>query len=298
MSVRNVAEKAAKHWPVLTASTVAAALAIALVIVVTGPDPAPTNTTLMSDSITVGVVDDGPEFDFGDLNPSGFDIDVMKYVGTQLGRPVTPTILTSAQRGSYLQSHTAKLVIATYSITPDRNSQGIDFAGPYLVTPQALLVRASDAASLSAPNGLKDQKVCTIRTTTASAVTIPQANMDSRADTTKGCVDQLDEGSATAVLTDELVLDGYADVSNGKYKVILSGVYGETQYYGIGLLGGQRTLCHQLDSVIISYLHDKWRRDFQDTLKGPANAPLATIGDFEGKYKPKDSDITAYSCKL
>jgi hypothetical protein len=59
--------------------------------------------------------------------------------------------------------------------------------------------------------------------------------------------------------------------------------------------------CLTLNTVISEYLRTQWRHDFQTELTDavaayPGNDTSG--GDFESRFKPKDSDRTTLSCKL
>lgn len=265
-----------------------------------GTSSSTATSSLTGSTIVVGIVDDAPGLAFGDRNPAGFDIDLMNAVREKLGTPVAPTILTAADRAGYLKSKKATLVISSYSITARRNKEGIDFAGPYMVSPQALLVRAR-GPRIAAKSDLKGKSVCTAKTTTGSTVPIPGADMSTHPATTRDCVDLLTSGRTDAVFTDALILYGYTHAYPGQFKVIFSGVFGELQYYGIGLLGNRHADCLKLNDVISDYLRTQWRHDFLDTLQDAAaayRASDASAGDFESQFKPKDSDMANLSCKL
>jgi glutamate transport system substrate-binding protein len=259
------------------------------------PDP-----SILTGTIIVGVVEDSPGFAVGDLNPAGFDIDLMNAIGAGLHTPVTSKPFTVPDRERMLKSRNVTIAIATYSITPSRNQRGIDFAGPYMVSPQALLIRADDT-SITTKDSLRGKSVCTEAEGTGAGVTIPGANMTTKPPTTKECVDNLRAHNTDAVFTDALILYGYARADPGKFKVVLPGVFGELQYYGIGLPGHHHADCLKLNAVISDYLRTQWRHDFQVELpEAVAAYPGSDTngGDFESHFKPKDSDMAALSCKL
>ncbi len=256
--------------------------------------------SILTGTIIVGILDDVPGFAAGDLNPAGFDIDLMHAIGAGLHTPVTSTPLTNADRAPLLDRSNLTIAIAGYSITTDRNKQGIDFAGPYMVNPQALLVRADDTR-ITTKDSLIGKSVCTVATTTGSLLSIPGAYMSTKDPTTKTCVDSLSAHNTDAVLTDALFLYGYTRAYPGKFKVVLPGVFGELQYYGIGLRAHHHADCLKLNDVIRNYLRTQWRHDFQAELPDAVTAyPGNDInsGDFESHFKPKESDMTALSCKL
>lgn len=256
--------------------------------------------SILKAPIVVGVGDSTPGFAVGDHHPTGFEIDLMNAIEAGLHTVVTPTLLISAERAGMLKNGKATIVISTYSITTQRNQDGIDFAGPYMVTPQALLVRADDTRITTNKESLADRIVCAVSATTNAAVNIPGANMQTRKPTTRECIELLAQGGTDAVFSDALILYGYTHAQPGKFKVVLSGTFGELQYYGIGLLGQHHADCLKLNSVISKYLRTQWRHDFEATLSDAADAypGITTEGDFEGQFKPKDTDMRALSCKL
>ena len=110
------------------------------------------------DTIVIGTKFDQPGL--GLKNPdgtmSGFDVDVAKYVAQQLGfgeDKIEWKEAPSGQRETLIQNDQVKFIAATYSIT-DARKEKVDFAGPYLITGQSLLVRADNTditgASLTA----------------------------------------------------------------------------------------------------------------------------------------------------
>ncbi|MGW0802434.1 transporter substrate-binding domain-containing protein [Nonomuraea sp. NPDC002799] len=266
-----------------------------------GPAPAP-GPTVLEGTIVVGVPHDAPGFALGTINPTGMDINVMKAVEAKLGARLVSTPITSAARAPMLKGKRADLVIHTYSITQSRNDDGIDFAGPYMVSTQALLVR-SDDKRFDGKDSLKGKTVCTVGTTTGARVVIPGAIMGTPGamrQTTKECVEALLEKNTDAIFTDTLLLYGYAGAYAGKFSVILPGVFGENQYYGIGLLGPNKADCLKLNDIIQEYLRVQWRRDFESTLPAAARAfpGNSDAGDYEGQFKPQATDMKLLSCKL
>lgn len=255
------------------------------------------SNSILSGTIAVGVTNDSPGFANGGEtgNPAGFDIQVMKALDDERSkRKTSPSILTVANRAASLKDHSVELVIATYSITSSRNAEGIDFAGPYMATPQALLVRAKEN-DIQSKSDLADKVVCSVENTTGRPVKIPGANMDHPSSTTAGCVKQLKDKNAHAVFDDELILHGFTNAYPGQFKVILPGVVGTGQLYGIAMLGGRRNDCLEINKIIRNYLRTQWTTDFRATLP---DAVKAYPKDFETRFKPADSHIERVSCQL
>ena len=100
------------------------------------------------ETIVIGTKFDQPGL--GLKNPdgtmSGFDVDVAKYVAKQLGfneDKIEWKESPSGQRETLIQNDQVKYIVATYSIT-DARKEKVDFAGPYLITGQSLLVKADN----------------------------------------------------------------------------------------------------------------------------------------------------------
>ena len=91
----------------------------------------------------------------------GFDVDVAKYVAKKLGYSEDEIVWKespSKQREAMLQNGDVDYIVASYSITDERKKV-VDFAGPYFVAGQDLLVRKDetgiDGVIYSKPGGLK-----------------------------------------------------------------------------------------------------------------------------------------------
>jgi glutamate transport system substrate-binding protein len=254
--------------------------------------PGPRAAATAAAPLVVGINTDTPGFSFGPPeNPQGMDIDLMNWVGKALQRPTPPTIMTAGNRGVYLKTKRATIIIATYSITPQRRQDGIEFAGPYMVSSQALLVRTDDWR-ISDKSSVKNKSVCGVSGTTGSSVTIPGAITSTKAKSVLQCVKLLSRADTDAVFDDTLVLYGYMQRYPGKYRVVLPGVFGELQYYGIGFLANSPGLCKDLTQVIQNYLLTQWQQDFQSTFPSVASK----FPDYASRFKPAPADVDNYDC--
>ena len=166
-------------------------------------------------SLTIGIPFDEPGIGLKDgTTYTGFDVETAKYVAAQLG--VAPQNITwreanPSQRENLLEDGTVDMVFATYSITAARD-QKVDFAGPYFVAHQDLLVRRNDVA-ITGPESLDGRKLCSVTGTTSAAyvkelflgrITLQEFGKYSE------CVDALVAGQIDAVTTDDVILAGYA----------------------------------------------------------------------------------------
>ena len=225
-----------------------------------------------------GTIRIGTKFDqpgLGNINletdePEGFDIEIGKTVAGKLG--IEPDDIewvetVSANREAFIVNDRVDLVIATYTINDERKEQ-VDFAGPYYVAGQDLLV-AEDDDSINGPDDLAGKRVCAATGSTPIQnirENYPEAE-PVEFDTYTECVDQLEADQIDAVSTDDIILAGYAadPKYEGKFRVV-----GETfseEPYGIGLKKGDDQWRDFLnDTLEESYEDGGWEEAFDATL--------------------------------
>ncbi|WP_219943961.1 glutamate ABC transporter substrate-binding protein [Iamia sp. SCSIO 61187] len=203
-------------------------------------------------------------------DPEGFDIEIGKLVAAELG--IAPGDIewvetVSANREAFIENGTVDIVIATYTINDERK-EVVDFAGPYYVAGQDLLVGADDD-SINGPDDLAGKRVCAASGSTPIE-RIREEYPDAEPvefDTYTECVDQLQTGQVDAVSTDDIILAGYAADPNyeGEFRVV-----GETfseEPYGIGLAKGDDEFRDFLNDVLEqSYEDGTWEQAFDATL--------------------------------
>ncbi|MGC3956153.1 MAG: glutamate ABC transporter substrate-binding protein [Propionicimonas sp.] len=201
----------------------------------------------------------------------GFDVEVAKYVAKELGYTEVEFKETpSAQRETMLQSDQVKMIFATYSITDDRK-QKVDFAGPYFIAGQDLLVPA-DNTDITGPDAMNGKKLCSVVGST-SAKKIQENYADQvqlqEFDTYSKCVGAL--GTAIdAVTTDNVILAGFAaqDQYKGKFKVV--GKPFSTEKYGVGIKKGDTKLCNAINEALVKMVADgSWQAALDSTV-GPS----------------------------
>lgn len=224
-------------------------------------------------AIKIGVKYDQPGLGAVSLEseePEGFDIEMGKLVAAKLG--IDPGDIefvetVSANRETFIENGTVDIVIATYTINDERK-QVVDFAGPYYVAGQDLLVGADDD-SINGPDDLAGKRVCAASGSTPIE-RIREDYPDAEPvefDTYTECVDQLLAGQIDAVSTDDIILAGYAadPKYEGEFRVV-----GETfseEPYGIGLKKGDDDFRAFLNDVIEGAYEDgSWESAFDATL--------------------------------
>lgn len=102
--------------------------------------------------------------------PQGFDAEMGTLIAARLGIPadrIDWVETVSANRDPFLQQGRVDLVIATYTITDERK-QIIDFAGPYFVAGQSLMVRSGNPEGITGPQDLPGHSVCAVEGSASS----------------------------------------------------------------------------------------------------------------------------------
>lgn len=222
------------------------------------------------EKITIGIKFDQPGL--GLKNPdgsfTGFDVDMARYIAEGLGYDegdIEFKEAVSANRETFLENGTVDMILATYSITDERK-QKVDFAGPYYVAGQDLLVRADDD-SITDPQSLNGKKLCSVtgstsaqkvKDTLAKQVQLQEFPNYSR------CVTALLGGQVDALTTDDIILAGFAQQQPGKMKIV-----GETfseERYGVGLPKGSEDRDKINDLIEQSFEDGAWEKAFNDNL--------------------------------
>jgi glutamate transport system substrate-binding protein len=183
---------------------------------------------------------------------AGFDIEIAKIVAKGLG--VDPSGIewkttVSANREPFIQQGQVDLVVATYTINDDRKKV-VNFAGPYYVAGQDLLVPAN--STITGPESLAGKKVCSVTGSTPAKriqTDYKQAKLQ-QFDSYSKCVQALAGGQVDAVTTDDIILAGYAAQPQyaGKFKVV--GKKFSTEPYGIGLKKNDTAGCNKINDIL------------------------------------------------
>ncbi|ULN37693.1 glutamate ABC transporter substrate-binding protein [Mycolicibacterium smegmatis] len=227
-----------------------------------------------SDTIVIGTKYDQPGLGLKqpDGTLTGFDVDVAKYVANELGYSedqIEWKEAPSAQRETLIQNGQVDFIAATYSITDSRKEK-VDFAGPYLITGQSLLVRADNNDITGAASLENNKKLCSVSgSTPAQRIKDEYPGVQlQQYDTYSACVEALKNGAVDALTTDEVILAGYAAQSPGTFKLV-----GDTfseERYGIGLKKDDTELRNKINDAIEKMESSgAWKEAFDKNL-GPA----------------------------
>ncbi|MFG3257707.1 glutamate ABC transporter substrate-binding protein [Streptomyces sp. NPDC048172] len=233
-----------------------------------------------SGTIRIGVKYDQPGIGYrkpGSDGPEGFDIEMARIIAGQLGikpEKIKWVETQSQNREKFLRDKTVDLVLASYSITPERRKL-VGMAGPYYETGQQLLVRKGDK-KVKRPKDIAGKQVCSAK----GATSIPRIRKDYRAqpvarDTYTQCVKQLLNGSVDAVTTDGAMLLGYAAQKPEKLKVI--GEQISSERYAVGYRKGDAEMCDFINQTLTHSFRDStWTDALNKTLWktiGPVGYP-------------------------
>ncbi len=245
-------------------------------------------------TVFIGGKNDQPGFNLS-KGPTdrGFEVDLAAYLGRQIG--FTPKFydVVSSQREQELVSESSALVIATYSITPERDRK-VDFVGPYFVTKQAFLVR-EDYQGIKREKDVAGKVVCTVENSTSAIAPLPGDTTPHLESTYSTCVRKLQQGDVDAVFTDEALLYGFVEQQkNSKVplRVVPDVSFGNINRYGIGLPQGRTSDCRKLRKALRGYLAEEWAGDVKAQL--PALV-AAYPGDWENQFRPDPEDVDTYS---
>jgi glutamate transport system substrate-binding protein len=220
--------------------------------------------------IKVGVKFDQPGF--GLKNPTsgkveGFDVAIADLIVDAIGEDVEVEFVESVSknREPFLQDGTVDMVVATYTIN-DARKQVIDFAGPYFVAQQDIMVKA-DNTTVKSVDDLNGKKVCTAKGSTSEKnvrAKAPKADVV-LFDTYSQCAEALTDGRVVAVTTDNTILAGLVSSSSGAFKLVENPFSDEP--YGIGVKKGDDEFRDFInDQLEELFDNGKWAEAFENTL--------------------------------
>ncbi|MCQ4211026.1 glutamate ABC transporter substrate-binding protein [Streptomyces longispororuber] len=270
--------------------TAAASVALALAVTATacgGDDSDGDKGSSGGKKITIGIKFDQPGI--GQKTPdgkyTGFDVDVATYVAKQLGYSagnIEWKEAKSADRETMLQRGDVDFIAASYSINDERAAK-VDFAGPYLLAHQDVLIRANDN-SIKDPKDLNNKKLCSV-TGSTSAQNVkdklaPKAQLQEYGGYSE-CLTGVENKAIDALTTDDSILAGYASQAEFKGKFKLGGFKMTNENYGIGVKKGS-DLKAKINTALEKMVSDgSWDKAVKANF-GPANyknEPAPKIGN-------------------
>jgi glutamate transport system substrate-binding protein len=237
-------------------------------------------------SITVGTKFDQPLFGLQDPRSGdveGFDVEIARLIAARIGEDVEVEFVEtpSAIRETAIQDGTVDMVVATYTIN-DTRKEVIDFAGPYYVAGQDIMVAAGDT-SISGVDDLNGKRVCSVQGST-SVENVREMAPDAEVteyDVYSKCADDLRNGRVDAVSTDNVILVGLISESDGAFELVGNPFTEEP--YGIGVTKGDDEFRTFINDVLEEiYESGEW-----------AEAYASTVGEVSGET-PEPPAVNRY----
>ena len=256
----------------------ATALVLALTATACGGDDGDSNGSGSGGgkTIKIGIKYDQPGLGLKEPNGSfsGFDVDVATYVAKELGyKPdqIEWVETKSADRENALSRGDVKMIAATYSITDERK-QKVDFAGPYLLAHQDLLVKKD--SDITKATDLNDKKLCSVAGSTSAQNVkkdfAPKALLELRGGYSE-CLCALQSGGVDALTTDDSILAGYAAQEQYKGQFKLAGLKLSNENYGVGVKKGDTATLDKVNAALEKMVKDgSWKKAVEENF-GPAN---------------------------
>ncbi|MFI5771374.1 serine/threonine-protein kinase [Streptomyces sp. NPDC051658] len=220
----------------------------------------------------------------------GYEIDVAYAIAHDMGYSrdrVAFEPVSSENRSTILEKGDVDLVIATYSITPERKhakppDYSVAFAGPYYVASRSFMVRKkAKKVSIDDSRMLRQKQfeVCTARSSTYETW-LPKAGYNMTGSLPNGydrCVrDLLDPTSSVyAVSTDDVILAGFVKNNPSELKRLDSGPGAEG--YGVAMnpdaKGLKREVCSSLKKIMTDGVWEQLYADHLAPLLNRSNPP-------------------------
>ena len=203
----------------------------------------------------------------------GFDVDIAREMAkgifgdaSDIDSKIQLVETVSKNREAFIQNGTVDIVVATYTVN-DTRKQVVDFAGPYFLAHEDIMVKKDDS-TIKSVTDLNGKKVCSAQGSTSIKnlmAKAPQADTSITFDTYSQCADAMGDGRVQAVVTDNAILAGLVKNSDGKYKVLNAPFSDEP--YGIGLKKGDTALRGFLNDTLDKIEKDgTWKKLFTSTV--------------------------------
>ena len=235
------------------------------------------DTLNKAQKIVVGTKFDQPLFGLKNLQgqPEGFDVEIAKLLAGELGIPsdkVQFVETVSANREPFLQQGQVDIVVATYTINDERKKI-VDFAGPYYVAGQDIMVKKGNPEQIAGPDDLAGKKVCSVAGSTP-AQRIRDEYPDAQLvefDVYSKCAEALKNDQVQAVTTDNVILLGLKDKEPDAFDLV--GKPFTQEPYGIGVKQDRDDLRKFINEKLTAMFADgRWAKAWTDTAGKAAGA--------------------------
>jgi glutamate transport system substrate-binding protein len=220
--------------------------------------------------VTVGTKFDQPLFGLKNLEgkPEGFDVEIAKIIAGEMGIQadnIEWVETVSANREPFLQQGKVDFVVASYTIN-DKRKQVIDFAGPYYVAGQDIMVKKGNPLGIKGPDDLAGKKACSVTGSTPAEnirTKYPQAKL-TEFDVYSKCAEALKNGQVDAVTTDNVILLGLISKDQEAFELV--GKPFTEEPYGIGVKKGDDQFRTFINDVLDKIKSDgRWQQAWDAT---------------------------------
>lgn len=217
--------------------------------------------------IKIGVFADKAPFGYKDASGqyAGYDVEYGNRLAYDLGVKPEYISVNAASRVEFLQNNTVDLILANFTVTPER-TRLVDFANPYMKV--SLGAVTSDSAPIRELTGFRDKKVIVIRGTTAESYleeTHPEIKLvryDHYAEATQA----LTKGSADAWITDNTEALAFAAQNKG-YSVTISHL-GDVDTVAGAVAKGNSSLLDWINNHLVKLGKERFfHKNFDKTLR-------------------------------
>ncbi len=216
-------------------------------------------------SVKIGMLVDFPPFGIMNTNnePDGYDADVAKLLGQELGVKVEIVPVTGPNRIPYLQSNQVDLLVASLGITEER-AKSVDFSQPYAGI--SIGVFGATDAAVAKPEDLSGKTIGVARASTQDTAVTKIAPKDAK-------IQRFDDDSSAvqALLSGQVELIGVSNVVAGQIDKAAPGRFDQKiqlsqQVQGIAVRKGSTELLAAVNAFIdkvkangeLSKIHEKW----------------------------------------
>ncbi|MBW3546864.1 MAG: glutamate ABC transporter substrate-binding protein [Actinobacteria bacterium] len=221
--------------------------------------------------ITVGTKFDQPLFGLkrattGEVE--GFDVEIAKLIAEAIDPDLEIEFVEtpSAVREDVLVNGDVDMVVATYTIN-DTRKERVGFAGPYYVAGQDIMVPAGNPEDIQGVDDLNGKRVCSVQGSTSIENVREQAPEAEVTEfgTYSQCADAMSDGRVDAVSTDNVILVGLIDQSDGAFKLVDNPFTEEP--YGIGVPKDDQAMRDFVNDVLEEIFESgEWAEAYESTV--------------------------------
>jgi ABC-type amino acid transport substrate-binding protein len=188
----------------------------------------------------------------------GFEVEIAKRIAAGLGAKETTFVRVGRDtRAAALAEGRVDLVIATYSIDKSETT----FAGPYYVAHRDVLVRAG--SGIDSLDDLDGKQICSLNSPSVGDVQDKVEVEPVAAGNFADCMDKLKSDKVDAIPGEDLILAGFANRENMRYKVI--GAKLNNERYAVGIRNGDAKTCKAVNGIIAGFYRDGTMKSLLDS---------------------------------